>query len=222
MVVGVNLARARGAGRPRRRRSSPGRQHRARPASRCSSSGRPRSSPTSASSTLLPSIVAREDLGIANARMQGAFLLTNQLVGTADRCVPVHRRHGAAVRGERRVLRARCSADLARRDRRRRAASERAERLRDLRRRCVEGIRWLIAHPPMRTLGADDLRVQRHLRRGVGACSSCTPSERLGMDAVGFGLLTTAVADRRDRRDRRPTAASSGGSRWPTSCVSGC
>ena len=34
----------------------------------------------SASSTLLPSVVARRDLGLANARMQGAFLLTNQLV----------------------------------------------------------------------------------------------------------------------------------------------
>ena len=34
----------------------------------------------SASSTFLPNLVAREDLGLANARMQGAFLLTNQLV----------------------------------------------------------------------------------------------------------------------------------------------
>ncbi|HEY8830538.1 MAG TPA: MFS transporter, partial [Candidatus Limnocylindria bacterium] len=34
----------------------------------------------SASSTLIPGLVAREDLGIANARMQGAFLLTNQLL----------------------------------------------------------------------------------------------------------------------------------------------
>ena len=34
----------------------------------------------SASSTLIPSLVPREDLGIANARMQGAFLLTNQLL----------------------------------------------------------------------------------------------------------------------------------------------
>ena len=33
-----------------------------------------------ASSTLLPGPRAREDLGIANARMQGAFLLTNQLL----------------------------------------------------------------------------------------------------------------------------------------------
>jgi len=34
----------------------------------------------SASSTLLPSLVSREDLGIANARMQGASLLTNDLL----------------------------------------------------------------------------------------------------------------------------------------------
>src|SRR6187397_3653800 len=34
----------------------------------------------SASSTFLPNLVDREDLGLANARMQGAFLLTNQLV----------------------------------------------------------------------------------------------------------------------------------------------
>ena len=43
----------------------------------------------SASSTLLPGLVAREDLGIANARMQGALLLTNQLLAAADRRVPV-------------------------------------------------------------------------------------------------------------------------------------
>src|SRR4029079_1298472 len=33
-----------------------------------------------ASSALLPGLVARGDLGIAHARMQGAFLLTNQLL----------------------------------------------------------------------------------------------------------------------------------------------
>src|SRR4029079_11730728 len=34
----------------------------------------------SASSTMIPSLVARADLGIANARMTGAFLLMNQLL----------------------------------------------------------------------------------------------------------------------------------------------
>ena len=35
----------------------------------------------SAAARLLPRLVAREDLGIANARMQGAFLAHNQLLG---------------------------------------------------------------------------------------------------------------------------------------------
>ena len=34
----------------------------------------------SASGTLLPGLVSRDDLGLANSRLQGAFLLTNQLV----------------------------------------------------------------------------------------------------------------------------------------------
>src|SRR3954451_22633521 len=44
----------------------------------------------SASSTLLPATVNREDLGIANARMQGAFVLLNQLIGrpSARFCSP--------------------------------------------------------------------------------------------------------------------------------------
>src|SRR5207342_1810697 len=35
----------------------------------------------SASSTLLPNIVEKQDLGIGNARMQGGFVLLNQLIG---------------------------------------------------------------------------------------------------------------------------------------------
>jgi hypothetical protein len=34
----------------------------------------------SATSTLLPGLVAREDLGIGNSRLQGAFLLMSQLL----------------------------------------------------------------------------------------------------------------------------------------------
>src|SRR5215218_9868970 len=34
-----------------------------------------------AASSMLPRLVAREDIGLANARLQGSFLLTNQLVG---------------------------------------------------------------------------------------------------------------------------------------------
>src|SRR3954469_19265200 len=35
----------------------------------------------SASSTIMPTIVDRDDLGIGNSRMQGAFVLLNQLIG---------------------------------------------------------------------------------------------------------------------------------------------
>ena len=57
----------------------------------------------------------------------------------------------------------------------------------------VEGIRWLIAHPPMRTLALTILT----FNVTYGAAWSVLvlyAGERLGMNEVGFGLLTTAVA----------------------------
>ena len=56
-----------------------------------------------------------------------------------------------------------------------------------------EGIRWLLAHPPMRTLALTIFT----FNVTFGAAWSVLvlyASERLGMGAVGFGLLTTAVA----------------------------
>ena len=67
----------------------------------------------SASSTLLPGLVAREDLGIANARLQGAFLLTNQLVAPPIGAFLFAVGHGAPVRDERGLLRARRAPRLA-------------------------------------------------------------------------------------------------------------
>ena len=84
----------------------------------------------------------------------------------------------------------------------------------------AEGIRWLIAHPPMRTLALTIIA----FNVTYGAAWSVLvlyASERLGMSAVGFGLLTTAIAIGGDRSGRRRMAGSSGGSRWPTSCASG-
>jgi predicted MFS family arabinose efflux permease len=56
-----------------------------------------------------------------------------------------------------------------------------------------EGIRWLLRHPPMRTLALTIFA----FNVTFGAAFSVLvlyASERLGMSAVGFGLLTTAVA----------------------------
>jgi predicted MFS family arabinose efflux permease len=57
----------------------------------------------------------------------------------------------------------------------------------------VEGIRWLIAHPPMRTLALTILT----FNVTYGAAWSVLvlyAGDRLGMNEVGFGLLTTAMA----------------------------
>lgn len=143
----------------------------------------------SASSTLLPGLVAREDLGIANARMQGAFLLTNQLllppvgaflfaIGPA---VPFAANAVAFVLAS--VLISRVVTDVRKRQPDR--PGVRAEML--------EGIRWLVAHPPMRTLALTIFT----FNVTFGAAWSVLvlyADERLGMDAIGFGLLTTAVA----------------------------
>jgi fucose permease len=143
----------------------------------------------SASSTLIPSLVARQDLGIANARMQGAFLLTNQLVAppigaflfAGGMALPFAANAAAFALGA--VLISRVAASV--KNQRKEVTTFRAD--------MVEGIRWLVAHPPMRTLALTIFT----FNVTYGAAWSVLvlyAGERLGMDAVGFGLLTTAVA----------------------------
>ncbi|HEX5825660.1 MAG TPA: MFS transporter [Candidatus Limnocylindrales bacterium] len=143
----------------------------------------------SASSTLIPSLVAREDLGVANARMQGTFVLTNQLllppvgaflfvVGPA---IPFAANAAGFALGA--VLVSRVVTDV------RRARADRQ----GVRAEMLEGIRWVVAHPPMRTLALTILT----FNVTFGAAWSVLvlyASERLGMDEVGFALLTTAIA----------------------------
>jgi MFS family permease len=143
----------------------------------------------SASSTLIPSLVPRADLGIANARMQGAFLLTNQLLApsigafmfAAGMALPFATNAACFALGALLVSRVATSTRNELRER----SSFRAE--------MAEGIRWLVAHPPMRTLALTILT----FNVTFGAAWSVLvlyAGERLGMNEVGFGLLTTAVA----------------------------
>jgi MFS family permease len=142
-----------------------------------------------ASSTLLPGLVAREDLGIANARMQGAFLLTNQLLTppigaflfVAGMALPFATNAACFALGAVLVSRVVTST--------RNEVRERAGFVTEM----VEGVRWLVAHPPMRTLALTILT----FNVTFGAAWSVLvlyAGERLGMNAVGFGLLTTAIA----------------------------
>ena len=146
-----------------------------------------------ASHSLPPQVVARDDLGIANARLTGGFLLTNQLIGppigaflfSAGMALPFAANAACFALGA--WLVTRVVTDLAE------SAAARAGERRHLVEEMVEGVRWLVAHPPMRTLALTIVA----FNVTYGAAWSVLvlyAGERLGMDAVGFGLLTTAMA----------------------------
>ncbi len=142
------------------------------------------------SQSLLPRLVRREDLGLANARLQGSFLLTNQLLAppigaflfAVGMALPFAANAACFALGA--VLVLRVVTDTAART---------AHARQGFRKDMVEGVRWLAAHPPMRTLALTIVA----FNVTFGAAWSVLvlyASERLGMDAVGFGLLTTAMA----------------------------
>ena len=140
--------------------------------------------------SLIPRLVDRQDLGIANARVTGAVLLTNQLIappiGAFLFVIGMALPFGfnavcfllGAVLVSRMVLRPAVGPPRA-------PSSIRAD--------MAEGLRWLLNHPPMRTLALTIVA----FNITFGAAWSVLvlyASERLGMNAVGFGLLTTAMA----------------------------
>jgi MFS family permease len=143
----------------------------------------------SSSSTFIPNLVARGDLGVANARTQGAFLLTNQLVfppvgaflfavgpplpfATNALCYLL-----GAVLISRVVIGWRAT--------RVQPSSVRAD--------LVEGLRWIRHHAPMRTLALTIFAFNVTFGAAWGVLVLYA-QERLGMGEVGFGLLTTAMA----------------------------
>jgi MFS family permease len=143
----------------------------------------------SASSTLLPSIVERADLGIANARSSASMLLTNQLlfppVGAflfaLERSLPFATNAVCVLAGA--ILIARVVTPV------REARPARSSVIAEL----GEGLRWLMSHPPMRTLTLTILT----FNVTYGAAWSVLvlyATQQLGMSEVGFGLITSAIA----------------------------
>ena len=143
--------------------------------------------------SLLPRLVRREDLGIANARLSGGVLLTNQLlappIGAAlfvvGMALPFAADAACFALGALLITRVRYSTM--------------PEPLRDgvarttWRADMAEGIRWLADHPPMRTLFITI--VAFNVTFGAAwAVLVLYAQERLQMSDVGFGLLTTAMA----------------------------
>jgi MFS family permease len=164
-----------------------------------------------AATSLLPQYVAREDLGLANARLQSVYLLTNQLLGPpigaflfvvgmaipfavdavsfAFASVIVARialsalpaRAGAAAGlSEAAIVPAQ-------------GGSEPTGAVASIWHDLADGYRWLRHHPAMRTLALTVIA----FNVTFGAATSVLvlyAGDRLGMDSVGFGLLTTASA----------------------------
>jgi predicted MFS family arabinose efflux permease len=143
----------------------------------------------SSSSTFIPNLVARDDLGIANARTQGAFLLMNQLVFppvgaflfAVGPAIPFATDAICFLLGA--VLISRVVVGW--RSVRTAPSSVRAD--------LVEGVRWLTRHAPMRTLALTIFAFNVTYGAAWGVLVLYA-QERLGMGEVGFGLLTTAIA----------------------------
>ena len=143
-----------------------------------------------ASGTLLPMLVRREDLGVGNARLQAGFLTTNQLVGP-----PV----GAFLFAVGtvwpffvQVLCVALGALLVARIATLPGAPRDLEGT-HVRRDVADGLRWIRRHPPVRTLALVILA----FNVTWGAAWSVLvlwSQDVLGMGPVGYGLLTTAVA----------------------------
>ena len=153
-------------------------------------------------SSLLPRLVPRHSLGLANARLQSSHLLTNQLIGppigaflfVAGMAIPFATDAICYALGA--VLVARIAAAPVRARETTAEAQVRAgpgAGIASVWSELVEGFRWLRAHPPMRTLALTVVA----FNVTFGAAMSVLvlyAGDRLGMDSVGFGLLTTASA----------------------------
>ena len=141
------------------------------------------------STTLLPMLVDKHDLGIANSRAMTGLVVWNQLVGppvgaalfAAGMALPFVSESVCVLAGVLLVWRVRLPGHGAR---------GRSARVRD---EIREGWSWLWAHAAVRTLAITIFT----FNVTFGAAWSVLvlyARERLGMGAVGFGLISTAMA----------------------------
>ena len=142
------------------------------------------------SSTLLPMLVEKRDLGVANARLMAGFIAVNQMAGpplgailfAAGMAVPFMAQALVVLLGALLVARI-ATPKGAVRD----VQGSRVSR--DI----VEGVRWIWHHHAVRTLAL----VMFTFNVTWGAAWSVLvlyATRRLGMGEIGFGLLTTAAA----------------------------
>jgi predicted MFS family arabinose efflux permease len=139
--------------------------------------------------TLLPMLVDKADLGIANSRLMVGFMSANQLAGppigaglfVVGMACPFAAQATLVALGA--ILVSRISA----------AKPTDVETHERPRTQIVQGLRWLWNHPPVRTLTITIVS----FNVTFGAAWSVLvlyAEERLGLGEIGFGLLATASA----------------------------
>ncbi len=140
-------------------------------------------------STLMPMLVHRDDLAIANSRLQAGYVTVNQLAGpplgaalfAAGAALPFAAEAVLVIAGAVLVSRLRLPAN----------AEQRAET--HFGRDIAEGVRFALRHAAVRTL----ILTIFTFNITFGAAWSVLvlyATRRLGMGEVGFGLLTTVMA----------------------------
>jgi MFS family permease len=142
------------------------------------------------SSTLMPMLVDKGDYGVANTRLMGGLIVANQLAGP-----PIGAALFAAGSSSPFVAQAVCMALAALLVSRvvLPATGRADEERRALRREIVDGVQWLWAHRPIRTLALTIVS----FNITFGAAWSVLvlyATDHLDMGPIGFGLLTTATA----------------------------
>jgi MFS family permease len=155
-----------------------------------------------AEGSLLPRIVPREHLTTANARMSGAFLGVNQLIAppigaflfVAGAAIPFAADAVCFVLGA--LLISRLARDVGAHRRDDAPASQvgnPAPQAQGVMRDIAEGVRWLAAHPAMRTLVITIVA----FNVTYGAAWSVLVlyvRDHLGMGEIGYGIITAAAA----------------------------
>jgi predicted MFS family arabinose efflux permease len=144
----------------------------------------------SASRAVLPMIVDPADLGIGNARTMAGFLVADRLLGppigaflfAAGTALPFGTQAAAMLLAAWLFSRVELPRGGVR-------GTVEAHVLADI----VDGLRWIARHPPVRTLAIVIFAFNITWGAPWGILVYWA-QERLGLDAVGFGLLTTATA----------------------------
>jgi predicted MFS family arabinose efflux permease len=142
------------------------------------------------SQTLLPSLVARRDLPVANSRLQAGFITVNQLAGpplgaalfAAGMALPFIGQAVLVIGGA--ILVSRIALPPHGRE---------AARTTAIRHDIAEGIRWTRNHPAVRTLVAT-IFIFNITFGAAWSVLVLYAIQRLGLGPVGFGLLTTVSA----------------------------